>query len=368
MSIRDRKVLVWPVATLLAGLMTLSAQAGEKVVYLYDWEGYFEPSVIDEFTRETGIKVVYDVYDSEEMLETKLLAGGSGYDVVVPSANFLARQIGAGVFQKLDKSKLPNISNMWDFIQRQTARYDPDNSYSVNYMWGTLGLGYNVKKVQAALGVGKIDSWSYFLDPEKLKKLADCGVYVLDSPTDVLPVALNYLGLSPQSTSQGDLIRAKEVIQAVRPYFRKFGANAYMDELSAGDICIATGWSGALLQARRWAEEADSGVTIAYAVPVEGTEMWFDQLAIPADAQHVDEAYAFINYLMRPDVAARNTNFLLFPNGNKASQKFIDQRILSDPSIYPDEATLKKLFTVLPYDPKTQRIVTRAWTEIVTGQ
>lgn len=225
-----------------------------------------------------------------------------------------------------------------------------------------------MKKVQAALGVGQIDSWSYLFDPEKLKKLADCGVYVVDSPTDILPVALNYLGLSPESTSQDDFLRAKEALRAVRPYVRKFGGNTFMNELADGDICITTGWSGAVLQAQGWAAGADQGVTIAYVIPREGTEMWFDQLAIPADAQHVDEAHAFINYLMRPEVAAKNTNYLLFPNGNKASQRFIDQRVLGDPSIYPDETTMQKLFTVLPYDPKIQRIITRTWTEIVTGQ
>jgi putrescine transport system substrate-binding protein len=364
-----RKALLMSAAPLIAAAVTLSAaQAQEKVVNVLNWSDYIDPSIIDDFTKETGIKVTYDVFDSNEILETKLLAGGSGYDVVVPTGNFLARQIEAGVFQKLDKSKLPNISNMWDLVQQRTAKYDPGNEYSVNYMWGTVGLGYNTKKIQDALGVDKLDSWSFFFDPEKLKKLADCGVYVLDSPTDILPTTLLYLGLSPESTSPEDFAKAEEALMKVRPYIRKFHSSEYINALANGDICLAIGWSGDVFQARDRAAEADQGVTIAYSIPKEGAEMWFDQLAIPADAQHVDEAHAFINYIMKPEVAAKASNYVYYSNGNKASQQFIDKDIISDPAIYPDEATLGKLFTVLPYDPKTQRVVTRTWTKIVTGQ
>lgn len=362
------KRLFWSATLLFAGVFTVSAYAADKVVNVYNWSDYFDPSVLNEFTTATGIKVVYDTFDSNEMLETKLLAGGSGYDVVVPSASFLARQIHAGVFQKLDKSKLPNISNMWDVISRRTSKYDPGNEYSVNYMWGTVGLGYNVKKVQAALGTDKIDSWSFFFDPEKLKKLADCGVYVIDSPAEILPITLNYLGLDPESTSTEDFGKAGEAWILIRPYIRKIESTEYISALADGDICLALGWSGDVLQARNRAAQASHGVTIAYTIPREGTVMQFDQLAIPADAPHVEEADALINYLMRSDVAAKNTNYVLYPNGNKASQEFIEKSILNDRSIYPDEGILSRLFTIYPYDSKTQRLATRTWTKIVTGQ
>jgi putrescine transport system substrate-binding protein len=355
-------------AAAAAVMMTCAAWAQERVVNVYNWSDYIDQSIIEDFTKDTGIKVVYDVFDSNEILETKLLAGGSGYDIVVPTHNFLVRQIEAGVYQKLDKSKLPNISNMWDVVTTRVAKFDPDNAYSVNWMWGTVGLGYNEKKVQEALGVDKIDSWDVFFNPEKLSKLADCGVYVLDSPSDIMPITMKYLGLDPESKSPEDFAKAEEALLKIRPYIRKFHSSEYINALANGDICLAVGWSGDVFQARDRAAEADQGVIVNYVVPVEGTEMWFDQMAIPADAPHVAEAHEFLNYIMKPEVAAKATNYVYFPNGNKASQEFIEKEIIEDPAIYPDQATLDKLFTVSPYDPKTQRVVTRTWTKIVTGQ
>ena len=355
-------------ATAVSALLTAGALAQEKVVNVYNWSDYIDESIIDDFTKETGIKVVYDVFDSNEILETKLLAGGTGYDIVVPTGAFLARQIEAGVFQKLDKSKLPNLANMWDVVAERTVKYDPGNEYSINYMWGTVGIGYNVKKVQEALGIEKIDSWDVFFNPEKLSKLADCGVYVLDSPSDILPTTLKYLGMDPEATSADDFAKAEEAMMKIRPFIRKFHSSEYINALANGDICLAVGWSGDVFQARDRAAEADQGVVVDYVVPKEGAEMWFDQMAIPADAKHLDEAHAFLNYLMKPEVIAKASNYVYYANGNKASQAFIEKDILEDPAIYPDEATLAKLFTVSPYDPKTQRIVTRTWTKIVTGQ
>ena len=355
-------------ATAVSALLTAGALAQEKVVNVYNWSDYIDESIIDDFTKETGIKVVYDVFDSNEILETKLLAGGTGYDIVVPTGAFLARQIEAGVFQKLDKSKLPNLANMWDVVAERTVKYDPGNEYSINYMWGTVGIGYNVKKVQEALGIEKIDSWDVFFNPEKLSKLADCGVYVLDSPSDILPTTLKYLGMDPEATSADDFAKAEEAMMKIRPFIRKFHSSEYINALANGDICLAVGWSGDVFQARDRAAEADQGVVVDYVVPQEGAEMWFDQMAIPADAKHLDEAHAFLNYLMKPEVIAKASNYVYYANGNKASQAFIEKDILEDPAIYPDEATLAKLFTVSPYDPKTQRIVTRTWTNIVTGQ
>ncbi|RWP37498.1 polyamine ABC transporter substrate-binding protein [Mesorhizobium sp.] len=363
-----RKAFWLSATSAFLALFTLGAHAQDRVVNVYNWSDYIDSSIIDDFTKETGIKVTYDTFDSNELLETKLLAGGSGYDVVVPTANFLARQIQAGVFQKLDKSKLPNISNMWDVVSERTTKYDPGNEYSINYMWGTVGLGYNVKKVQEALGTDKIDSWEVFFNPEKLAKLKDCGVYVLDSPSDILPNAFKYLGIDPETTSLDDFAKAEEVMLKIRPYIRKFHSSEYINALANGDICLAVGWSGDVFQARDRATEANQGVEIGYSVPKEGAEMWFDQMAIPADAPHVAEAHEFLNYMMKPEVIAKASNFVFYANGNKASQQFIDKEILEDPAIYPDEATLAKLFTISPYDSKTQRVVTRTWTKIVTGQ
>lgn len=363
-----RKAFWLSATSAFLALFTLGAHAQDRVVNVYNWSDYIDSSIIEDFTKETGIKVTYDTFDSNELLETKLLAGGSGYDVVVPTANFLARQIQAGVFQKLDKSKLPNISNMWDIVSERTAKYDPGNEYSINYMWGTVGLGYNVKKVQEALGTDKIDSWDVFFNPEKLAKLKDCGVYVLDSPSDILPNAFKYLGIDPETTSLDDFAKAEEVMLKIRPYIRKFHSSEYINALANGDICLAVGWSGDVFQARDRATEANQGVEIAYSVPKEGAEMWFDQMAIPADAPHVAEAHEFLNYMMKPEVIAKASNYVFYANGNKAAQQFIDKEILEDPAIYPDEATLAKLFTIAPYDSKTQRVVTRTWTRIVTGQ
>jgi putrescine transport system substrate-binding protein len=352
-----------------AVVLTLPAGAQERVVNVYNWSDYIDSLIIEEFTKETGIKVVYDVYDSNEILETKLLAGGSGYDVVVPTASpFLARQIQSGVYQKLDKSKLPNLTNMWDVVEQRVAAFDPGNEYSVSYMWGTTGIGYNVEKVKAALGTDQVDSWDIVFKPENIAKLADCGVYFMDSPTDVLPTVLNYLGLAPDSTKAEDIAKAQELMLAIRPSIRKFHSSEYINALANGDICVAVGFSGDLFQARDRAAEAKQGVEINYVIPNEGAEMWFDQMAVPADAKHVEEAHEFINFMMKPEIAAKASNYVFYANGNKASQPMLDPEILNDKAIYPDEAMLKKLFTVQPYDPRAQRLVTRAWTAIVTGQ
>ena len=363
-----RRAILLSTASAAIAAFTLAAPAQERVVNVYNWSDYIDDTLINEFTEKTGIKVVYDVFDSNEILETKLLAGGSGYDVVVPTGSFLSRQIQAGVFQKLQKDKLSNLSNMWDVVSERTAVYDPGNEYSINYMWGTVGIGYNTKKVQDALGIDKIDSWDVVFKPEMIEKLAGCGVYILDSPTDVIPTALAYLGLDPNSTEQEDFDKAEELLLSIRPHVRKFHSSEYINALANGDICLAIGWSGDVFQAADRAAEADQGVEVGYAVPKEGALMWFDQMAIPADAQNVDEAHEFLNFIMEPEVIAKATNYVYFANGNKASQEFIEPEILEDTAIYPDAEALSKLFTVLPYDPKTQRLVTRSWTRVVTGQ
>jgi len=352
---------------LTAGLLPAGAQ--QRTVNVYNWSDYIDPTVLEDFTKETGIKVQYDTFDANETLETKLLAGKSGYDVVVPTAYFLERQIKAGVFQKLDKSKLPNLTNVWPEIAKRLAGYDPGNQYAVNYMWGTTGIGYNVKAVKARLGEGAvIDSWDAVFKPEELAKLKDCGIHMLDSPDDILPAALQYLGLNPNSTDQKDLEKAADLMLKIRPSVRKFHSSEYLNALASGEICLVVGWSGDIKQSQKRAAEAKNGVEIAYAIPKQGAQMWFDNLAIPKDAAHVDEAYAFINYLMKPDVAAKNSNLVSYANGNLASQKFIDKAVLGDKSVYPDDATMAKLYTVSARDQKTQRVINRLWTKIKTGK
>ena len=368
-----RRFHVVAAAAAVLALFSLPARAEERVVNFYNWSNYMAPDVLENFTKKTGIKVVYDTFDANETLETRLMAGKSGYDVVVPTAYFLQRQIKANIFQKLDKSKLANLANAWPVVTQRLATYDPGNLYAANYMWGTTGIGYNVKAVQKILGAdARIDSWDIVFKPENLAKFRDCGVHMLDSADDIFPAALSYLGLDPNSTRQADLEQAADLVLKIRPYVRKFHSSEYLSALATGEICLVVGWSGDIMQARSRAAEAKSDaksdVEISYAIPKEGAQMFFDNLAIPADAQHVAEAHELINYLYRPEVAARNSDFLSYANGNLASQKLVDPGILDDKNIYPDDATLKKLFVITARDPATQRIINRLWTRVKTGR
>ncbi len=341
----------------------------KRVVNVYNWTDYIAPEVLKDFTKETGIEVTYDTFDSNDTLETKLLAGKSGYDVVVPSANFLQQQIKAGVFQKLDKSKLPNLVNAWPEIAGRLAAYDPGNQYAVNYMWGTTGIGYNVKKAKEFLGANaKIDSWDIIFKPENISKFKGCGVYLLDAADDIFPAALKYLGIDPNSANPADLEKAAALVANIRPYVRKFNSSGYLDALASGEICLAVGYSGDIKQAQNRAAEVKGGVEIGYAIPKEGAQLWFDNLAILKNAPHPDEAYAFINYILKPEVVAKITNFIVYANGNLASRTFIDKAILQDPSVYPDQATFDRLYVSIAHDAKTKRLMNRLWTKIKTGR
>ncbi len=365
-----RRTLTTAVLAAAIGLVHASAAAAQdRVVNVYNWSDYIDPKVLDDFTRETGIAVRYDTFDSNETLETKLLAGRSGYDVVVPTAYFLERQIKAGIFLKLDKSRLPNLRNVWPEIAQRLAAYDPGNEHAVNYMWGTTGIGYNVAAMHARLGPeATIDSWDVVFKPELLAKFKDCGVHMLDSADDIIPAALHYLGIDPNSVDPRDLEKAAALLARIRPSVRKFHSSEYLNALASGEICLVVGWSGDIKQAQKRAAEAKNGITIAYAIPKEGAQMWFDNFAIPRDAPHVAEAYAFINYMLKSEVAARNTNLISYANGNLASQKFIARSVLEDRSIYPDEATMRRLYTVGARDQKAQRLINRLWTRIKTGR
>jgi putrescine transport system substrate-binding protein len=350
-------------------LASCSALAQERTVNFYNWSNYVAPGVLEEFTKSTGIKVVYDTFDANETLETRLLAGKSGYDVVVPTAYFLQRQIKAGIFQKLDKSKLPNLVNAWPIVTERLAVYDPGNNYAANYMWGTTGIGYSIKAARDILGPNvKIDSWDIVFRPESLARFKDCGVHMLDSADDIIPAALNYLGLDPNSTQQADLEKAADLVGKVRPFVRKFHSSEYLSALATGEICLVVGWSGDIKQAQNRAAESKNGVEIGYVIPKEGAQMFFDNLAIPSDAKNVAEAYELIDYLYRPDIAAKNSSFLSYANGNLASQPLIDPNITGDMTVYPDDATMKNLFVITARDAAIQRVINRLWTRVKTGR
>ena len=354
--------------TMTAGAALLASMAVADEVRVYNWSDYIDEDLLTKFEEETGIDLIYDVFDSNELLETKMLAGGSGYDVVVPTADFLQRQITAGAFQKLDKSKLSNHGNLWDVIQNRTEQYDPGGEYSINYMWGTTGLGVNVNKVTEILGEdAPIDSLALVFDPANMEKLADCGVYFLDAPTEIIPAALSYIGEDPDTFDTDVIQKAEDVLLAVRPYVTKFHSSEYISALANGDICVAIGWSGDVLQARDRADEADNGVTIAYNAPKEGALMWFDQMAIPVDAPNPDAAHTFLNFIMDAQNMAAASNYVYFANGNKASQEHLLEDVIGDPAIYPSAETIENLYTSRPYPPKVQRVVTRLWTKVKSG-
>ncbi len=345
-----------------------AAPAEDKILNVYNWSDYIDPQVIEDFQKETGIKVRYDVFDSNEVLETKLLTGNSGYDVVVPSAYFLERQIKAGVFQKLDKSKLPNLANLDPGITQLAAGHDPGNDHSVVYMWGTTGIGYDAARVRRILPDAPVDSWRLIFDPAVIAKFKGCGVSVLDDPTDMVATVLLYLGKDPNSQSEADLKLAEEKLLAIRPFIRTINSSAYIEGLANGEYCIAVGYSGDMLQARDRAADAGKPVQIEYSIPKEGALMWFDTLAIPADAKHPQNAHLFIDYLLRPDVAARNSNFVNYANANARATDLVNEDLRSDPGIYPTPETKARLKPNLAKSPEFTRQLNRAWTRFTTGR
>ncbi|WP_193059109.1 polyamine ABC transporter substrate-binding protein [Pseudomonas sp. K8] len=352
----------------LMGAMAGAAQADDKVLHIYNWSDYIAPDTIANFEKESGIKVVYDVFDSNETLEAKLLAGKSGYDIVVPSNNFLAKQIKAGVYQELDKSKLSNYENLNTSLLKAVSVSDPDNKHAFPYMWGSIGIGYNPEKVKAALGVDKIDSWDILLKPENIAKLKSCGVSFLDSPTEMLPIALHYLGLPTDSQKKADLKQAEDLFLKIRPSIGYFHSSKYISDLANGNICVAVGYSGDIQQAKSRAAEAGGKVKVAYDIPKEGAGSFYDMVAIPKDAENVEAAYKFMNYLLEPKVMAAITNSVRCPNGNEKATALVDKDITSDPGIYPPADVQAKLYAIADLPAATQREMTRSWTKIKSGK
>jgi len=353
----------------LACLAVPAPALAEGGLNLYIWSDYITDAAIERFAEEYDVDVTVDVYDSNETLEARMLAGGSGYDVVVPTADFMQRQIAAGVYQPLDTAALGNLSNMDDGLMARAATFDPGNEHGTIYMWGTTGIGYNIDMIAERLGEDyEVNSWELLFDPEIAAQVADCGISVLDAPTEMIPAALAYLGRDPQSHSQDDLDAAAELYESVRENIRYFHSSQYIGDLANGEVCVSVGWSGDVFQAAARAEEADRGVNVWYAIPQEGALVWFDMLAIPSDAPNVENAHLFIDYLMQPDVIAEVTNYVWYANANRESWPLVDAEITSDPAIFPSEEVMQRLFTGVTYTSREDRALTRMWTRVRTGQ
>jgi putrescine transport system substrate-binding protein len=348
-----------------------------RMVNVYNWSDYIAPDTVENFSRDTGIAVTYDTMDSNETLETKVMTGNSGYDIVVPSLTFLARQINAGVYLEIDKSRLANYGNLDPQFMALLAQNDPDNRYSIPYLWGTTGIGYNVARVREILGEdAPTDSWALVFEPRYAEMLKGCGIALLDTPSEIIPPVLRYLGEDPNSFDPAVIQKAADRLMELRPNILYFHSSKFIDDLANGDICVAVGWSGDILQARDRAREAAAnrgegdrpGVEVAYYIPKEGAPMWFDMLAIPKDARNVDEAYAFLDYLLRPDVMAGIQNFVKYASANEAALPLVDAEVLQDPGIYPTEDVKAGLFTLAVLPPEVDRLFNRHWTRLKTGQ
>jgi putrescine transport system substrate-binding protein len=347
---------------------TAGTAAGGKVLNLYIWSDYLAADTLANFEKKTGIKVHVAYFDTNETLETKLLAGSSGFDIVVPTASYFERQIKAGVYLPLDKSKLPNLRYMDGLLMSKVALHDPGNAHGVIYMWGTNGIGYNEKMIKALMPNAPLDSWRMVFDPAVASKVAKCGISVLDSPAEMMRAVYNYLGKDPNSQSPDDLVQAEAVLLKIRPYIRNINSSEYIEALANGDICLAVGYNGDVLQARDRAREANKGVEIKYAVPKEGSILWFDMLAIPKDAPDPDSAYAFINYILTPKVIADISNFKRYANADAQAQSLLDPSVRDDPGIYPPVAQREKLAVQLADSADQTRAITRVWQKFKTGQ
>lgn len=362
---------LWRLGLWLLGLAlsTGSLASENQVLHVYNWSDYIAEDTIANFEKETGIKVVYDVFDNNEILEARLLSGNTGFDLVVPSSDFLGRQLKAGAFMPLDKSKLPNLANLDSTTLKLLQDKDPDNSHAVPYLGGTTGIGYNVDKVAAIMGPDfKMNSWDAVLNPTNLAKLHKCGVAFLNSPTDIFAVTLRYMGLETNSTTPADYAAASKLLSTLQPYITYFSSSQYINDLANGDICVAIGWSGDVMQAGLRAEEANNGVKLNYVIPQEGSDVFYDMLVIPKDAHNPEAAHTFINYLMRPEVIAKITNYVSYANANQAALPLVDESIRNNPNIYFTDEMKPKMFTQQMLPQKINRIITREWTKVMTGR
>jgi len=339
--------------------------APDKVVNVYNWSNYIDPAVLADFTRETGIRVRndarYDSYDSNEVAFSRVIAGNSGYDIVVPTNEFLARMIDGGALAKLDKTKLPNLVNLDPALTALMEKYDPGNQYGVIYLWGTTGIGLNRDKIRQRMANPPVDSLAMIFDPAIVARFSDCGVAMLDAPSEIIPAVLRYLGEDPDDKDARALARAEAQLLKIRRHIRKFHSSQYIDDLANGNICLALGWSGDVLQAKMRAEQAGKGVVVQYLMPRQGAQMWFDSMAIPKDAPNPANALAFINFIHRPEVIARITNKVRYPNANRAADAFVAEEVKADPDIYPTPMMQKNLYTITPNNQSEQRLFMQVW-------
>jgi putrescine transport system substrate-binding protein len=363
--------LKFPWKFLCSAMLVLCARGvwADNVLNVYNWSDYIAKTTIPGFEKQTGVSVKYDVYDSDDTLQAKMLTGSSGYDIVVPTSNYMAKQIQAGIYLKLDKSKIPNLKNLDPDLMRQVAIADPGNAHGVPWAWGTDGLGYNVTKVQAILGKeAPLNSWDILFDPKYISKLKGCGVSVLDQANEVFAIALHYLGKDPNSSNPADQQAAFQLLKKIRPYITQFNSSGYINDLANGDICFAVGWSGDVSIAKRRAHEAGKAYQIQYFIPKSGAPLWFDSMVIPADAAHAESALQWMNYIEDPRVNAAITNEVFYPTANKAARQFVDPAIRNDPTVYPPPEVIKTLFLLRPISPETLRLQNRLWTQLKTGR
>ncbi|KDD69050.1 ABC transporter substrate-binding protein [Pseudomonas mandelii PD30] len=355
--------------SLMVVLTTLSAATyADEVVNISNWNGYIADDTLVTFTKETGIKATYDIHDSNEVLESKLMTGNTGYDVVSPSNHFLSRLIKAGAVQKLDKSQLPNWKNLDPALMKKLEVNDPGNQYGYPYMWGTAGIGYNVEKIKAIFGNTDVThSWNLFFDENNIKKLSQCGVAIIDNPTQILPITLNYLGLPPHSHEPADYKKAEQALLKIRPYVQYFHASKYISDLANGNVCAVIGFNGDIVQAAASTKEANNGIDIAYSIPDEGSTLWFDMVVMPKSAPHEKNGYAYMNYLLTPQVIANISNSIHYANPNLAADEYVTPVVKQDLAIYPPTRVLDKLFTVEELPAAIARLSTRLWTKLKTN-
>lgn len=362
----------WAAVALGAAALALAACGGggskEQTLRIYNWSDYIDPDLLKQFETETGIKVTYDTFDSNEILETKVLTGGTGYDIVTPSNHNLPRYIQAKAIQPLDFAKLPSRKNLWPELMQRMEPFDPGGKYSVPYMWGTMGIGYNKAELARRLPGVNVDSWDVVFKPENLARLKECGVYFLDASEDMYAVTLNYLGKDPNSKAVADYEAATALLLKLRPYVTKFHSSEYINALANGDACVVVGYSGDILQAADRAEEAGKGVEVGYAIPKEGSQVWFDVFTIPADAPNAEAAYRFLEFMLRPEVIAKASNYTAYANANAAATALVDEELRNDPNVYPTPEVFGRLFVTTTKDQGLVREVNRLWTKVMTGQ
>lgn len=350
--------------------LALPAMAQDRVLNVYNWSDYIDPAVVERFTRETGIRVRYDVYDSLETLEGRLSVGRSGYDIVVPTSEpTFARLVRAGALRPIDRAAVPNWGNLDPLLMERVATIDPGNRHGAIYLWGTVGLGIRTDRVREALGEGPLDSLDILLKPENAAKLARCGIMVMDSPTDVIPSVLRWLGRDPNSNAPEDLRAVEQALMGIRRHVRAIiASSSILDALATGETCVALTYSGDVIQAGVRAREAGRGVAVGYVMPREGAQLWFDMMAIPADAPNPEDAQRFINFLLQPDVMAAITNQVRYPNAVPASLPMVNEAVRNDPNVFPPPAALQRTFVASTPPREAERLRTRLWSRFKAGR